>query len=345
MKNDNPKHHGRSYILKEEINAGAFGIVYKAHCQDLNEDSDEEKQKTVAVKIIEVHDTYDKDNALYEAQIQRQLRSVPNVVHLFDFFVCDEKAYFVQELARGGDVLNRLLKKKRYQEKDAKKLATNLIMTIRALHYKEIVHRDLKPENLLLKDKNNDTKIMLCDFGDAYKYSSEEKEQEDDKLYTICGTPAFMAPEIMRKDGYRGKEVDMWSIGCILYLLIGGYVPFGYDQKIAFERSSKEEYEFNRSPWTTETSSSAMNLISKLLKVDPADRLTASEALSCRWLSSSTMKIKKNTSSSPSLNIAAAAAALSSKLSKKQQGGRTLLQPRKNPTFSIGTLSDRQRAP
>jgi len=342
MKNNHPKHHDRTYVLKDKINSGAFGIVYKAHCQCLKEDIDEDEKKMVAVKIIEVADTYDKSNALYEAQIQRQLRSVPNIVHLFDFFVYEEKAYFVQELAHGGDVLSRLLEKKRYEEKDAKKLARNLIMTVRALHYKEIVHRDLKPENLLLKSTNNDTKIMLCDFGDAYKYTSEEKEQ-DDKLFTICGTPAFMAPEIMLKDGYRGKEVDMWSIGCIIFLLIGGYAPFGYDQNIAYERSSEGDYDFKRSPWTTEVSSSAMNFISKLLKVDPEERLTASEALSCSWLSSSAKKIKKKSSSSSDIT-AVTAAEISSKLSQKEQGVKALLQKRRDPSVSVSRIvNNRQR--
>jgi len=108
------------YLLQEEINTGSFGVVYKAYFRVLDEGKDAEK-KIVAVKTVDVHDIIDKNNALYEAQIQRQLRSVPNVVHLFDFFVCEEKAYFVQELAHGGDVLSRLIEKNRYQEKEAKK--------------------------------------------------------------------------------------------------------------------------------------------------------------------------------------------------------------------------------
>jgi len=333
------EHHNHLYTLKDEINRGAFGTVYEAHCRKLNKRSDEEK-KIVAVKIVNVHDTNRKNDALYEAQIQRQLRSIPNVIHLFDFFVYDGKAHFVQQLAYGGDVLDRLMEKKRYREKDAKKLARNLITTIRALHNRGIVHRDLKPENLLLKEKNDDTKIMLCDFGDAYKFSAEDIE-EDDKLYTVCGTPAFMAPEILQRNGYRGKEVDMWSIGCIIFLLIGGYAPFGYDQKRAFERSCKADYQFGRNPWITEVSSNAMNLISKLLKVDPIDRLTASETLNSRWFCpSSTREIKKKASSS--LNISATA--LSSKMLKTQQSQKALFQQRKHPSIAVGrALNNRQR--
>lgn len=317
--NKHPTHHNRRYILDGEINAGSFGTVYKAHAEALDKANDHQR-KIVAVKIVDVHDNYEKENALYEAQIQRQLRSVPNIVHLFDFFVCGCKAYYVQELARGGDVLSRLLEKDRYQEKEAKKLARNLITTIRTLHSKEIVHRDLKPENLLLKEEDNDTKIMLCDFGDAYRFTDEDVE--DDKLYTICGTPAFMAPEIKQGGGYRGKEVDMWSIGCILYLLVGGYAPFGYDDDLAFERSSKADYNFDCKPWTTEVSSSAMNLISKLLTIDPGDRLTASDALNSRWLSPSSSR-KKTSSSSLFINIPAS---LNCKMLIKQLSRRALMQ-------------------
>jgi len=331
------------YLLQEEINTGSFGVVYKGYFRVLDEGKDAEK-KIVAVKTVDVHDIIDKNNALYEAQIQRQLRSVPNVVHLFDFFVCEEKAYFVQELAHGGDVLSRLLEKNRYQEKEAKKLARNLIKTISALHKRGIVHRDLKPENLLLKEKDNDTKILLCDFGDAFKFTAEDIKKEDDKLYTVCGTPAFMAPEIKQGDGYRGNEVDMWSIGCIIFLLIGGCAPFGYDHDLAFERSSKAEYEFNRKPWITEVSLSAMNLISKLLKLNPADRLTASEALNSRWLSSSSTSKVKRGASLPSSLLKFSAVPLSIKMPTKQLSRRSLLQQRNRPSVAVGrALNNRQR--
>merc|ERR1711933_122589 len=114
----------------------------------MGDERNNEEKKMVAMKIVSVDDENRQQSALHEAWPQRHLRSIPNVVYLYDFFICDEKAYFVQQLAFGGEVLDRLMEKKRYQEKEAKKLAWNLITTIQALHRRGIVHRDLKPENL-----------------------------------------------------------------------------------------------------------------------------------------------------------------------------------------------------
>jgi len=296
------------YVLKEVINSGGFGVVYNAHFQSKTNGG---RKTTVAVKTVDIRDADDKENAFREAIIQRDLRIIPNVIHLIDFFIRGGKAFFVQELAAGGDLLDRLLEKKqrRYQEKDAKELARTLVSTIRDLHRQGIAHRDLKPENVLLKEKNDDTQIMLCDFGDAARLPYEQ----DEKFYTCCGTPAFMAPEVNRGNGYR-EEADMWSIGCILFMLLGGYAPFGYDRKIAYQRATHSDYSFERSPWNTEVSMNAKEIISNLLIVDPVNRWTASEALNCCWLTPT--KTQKKLSSSLSFP-------LSSKITNSlKEGGR-----------------------
>jgi len=268
------------YVLRKMINKGAFGVVYKASCQTENNKSDDD---LVAVKTVRIRDVDQQKKILLEAAFQTELRNIPHVVHLIDFWVHDGRAFFVQELAMGGDLLDRCLEKERYQETEAKIVARTLISTIRELHNRGIIHRDLKPENLLLTDSNDDTKIMLCDFGDAAGFSSDE----DDKHFTVCGTPAFMAPEVVSMNGYR-EEVDMWSIGCILFMMMGGYAPFGYDLVEAYKRASKSDYHFNCHPWNTEVSISAKKFITNLVNVDVVERWNATEALHSHWLAPET---------------------------------------------------------
>ena len=131
----------------------------------------------------------------------------------------------VQMLARGGDVFDRLTARTKYSERDARDLAVTLVQTMYEIHKKTIVHRDLKPENLLLKEAENDTGILVADFGFA------KHCRKGDKLKTRCGTPAFVAPEIVLWNPYN-EQCDMWSVGCIMAEMLTGKTLFpGTDRK------------------------------------------------------------------------------------------------------------------
>lgn len=120
-----------------------------------------------------------------------------------------------------GDVFERLANITTYSERDARDLASQLLKAIHHLHERKIAHRDLKPENLLLLESGNDSKIVLADFGFA-------KYVPTDLLRTRCGTPAFVAPELLVNDCRYDERVDMWSCGCLLYMLLGGKCCAGF---------------------------------------------------------------------------------------------------------------------
>ncbi|KNC84870.1 CAMK/CAMK1 protein kinase [Sphaeroforma arctica JP610] len=164
------------------------------------------------------------------------------------------------------------------------------------LHQNGICHRDLKPENILFAGKEMDSDIKVADFG-LSKLTSDEST-----LNTACGTPNYVAPEILRQHGY-GKEVDMWSIGVIAYILLCGYPPF-YDENDAqlFRKIMKGDYEFTHG-WD-EISSSAKSLIGALLQVEPSKRLTAEQCLAHPWVTGKTAR-NVNISQSFSTNFRA----------------------------------------
>lgn len=153
-----------------------------------------------------------------------------------------------------------------YSEREARDLVKLLLEAIKYCHDSDIVHRDLKPENLLLTSKDDDASIKLADFGFAKKI-----EFNGEGLVTACGTPGYVAPEILEGQAY-GKGVDIWSIGVITYILLCGYPPFHDDNHNAlFKKIKKGKFQFD-SPYWDHVSDDAKDLISKMLVVNPAER-------------------------------------------------------------------------
>jgi len=213
------------------------------------------------------------DTAVFrEVCILNQLVDVPNVITLVDFFVEPKTLYVVLTLAAGGDVFDRLIQRKTYTEQFARELAQILLRTLSMIHDRNIVHRDLKPGNLLLASDSDDCSILLADFGFATKLHA------DGYCRTRCGTPMYVAPEVILDVPYTQK-VDMWSCGCILYLLLCGYPPFrGEHHRDLFRRIRAGNFTFHEATWGN-VSIPAKQLIAKLLTVNPKHRWTASQAL------------------------------------------------------------------
>jgi calcium/calmodulin-dependent protein kinase I len=258
------------YERDNRLRSGSFGTVYTCHHQ-LHTDI------TYAVKILDRRKLKPKDDAAVfrEVSILKLLKDLPHVVRLIDFFVEPQTFYMVQVYAAGGDVFDRLAARSNYTEKDARDLAKILLQTIEAIHEKTIVHRDLKPENLLLKSATEDTSILLADFGFA-------RTVPEKGCITRCGTPAFVAPEILLGLPYN-VSVDLWSIGCLLYMLIGGYPPFqGANHRALFRKVRASDFIFHEAYFQT-VSVSAKQLISGLLTVNSSVRWTATKALACDW--------------------------------------------------------------
>eukprot|EP00005_Dracoamoeba_jomungandri_P006449 CAMPEP_0174261642 /NCGR_PEP_ID=MMETSP0439-20130205/11689_1 /TAXON_ID=0 /ORGANISM="Stereomyxa ramosa, Strain Chinc5" /LENGTH=312 /DNA_ID=CAMNT_0015346149 /DNA_START=62 /DNA_END=1000 /DNA_ORIENTATION=+ len=260
----------KKYEIKKELGRGAFSVVRLG----INKKSREK----VAIKIIDRNDVgkdYEK-NLQMEVEILRKVNH-PNIISLHEMVECEDKLYFVMELVTGGELFDRIVEKGSYSEEDAKTLVRKIVSAIEYLHQKNIAHRDLKPENLLVKSLTNDTEVKIADFGLS-------KIIDKDKLMqTACGTPGYVAPEVLNAEGYD-KEVDMWSIGVITYILLCGFPPF-YSESVpeVFEQIMKAEYDYPEEYWE-DISEEAKDFINNLLVVDIDKRMTAGGALRHPWL-------------------------------------------------------------
>lgn len=204
----------------------------------------------------------------------------PHIVPIIDFF--DEKdCYFiVMELMSGGDLFDRIGKKKTYSEADARDLCVKMLKAVAYCHTRKIAHCDMKPKNLLLMSDDNDSYIKLADFGFAARV------HEPNSLSKQCGTPFFVSPEILMRKGYD-QQSDMWSCGCIVFLLLSGNLPFmGRSQKELFRKIVAGKYDFDDDEWN-EVSDQAKDLVRRMLVLDPSKRITAAEAVRHEWLKAS----------------------------------------------------------
>ncbi|KAI8604315.1 CAMK/CAMK1 protein kinase [Dissophora ornata] len=231
--------------------------------------------KSYALKIILKKTLQGKSSIETEISVLSKVRH-PNCVSLLELFETEEAVYLVTDLAEGGELFDQLLKKGFYGEGDAARLVHQILLGVEYLHSMGVVHRDLKPENLLFEDKSENSRLMITDFG-----LSKVLTGGNDVLMTACGTPGYVAPEVLEQIGH-GKPVDMWSVGVIAYTLLCGYTPFwGEDQPSLFESIISGEYEYEEEYWK-DISPLAKSFIDTLLR--PADqRPTATQALSHPW--------------------------------------------------------------
>jgi serine/threonine protein kinase len=259
----------KDYVLGKHLGSGNFAEVKEA-----TRKADGTK---VAVKIIDKAKVGDMADALQsEIDIMRAITH-PNIIKLFSVYDEKKKMNLVMELVTGGELFDRIVDRGSYTEKDAASLICELCQALAYLHAKGIVHRDLKPENLLYASTADDAPIKLADFG-LSKLCGDTIV-----LQTACGTPNYVAPEILANKGY-GIPVDMWSVGVILYILLCGFPPF-YEEELPalFQQIMSGKKEFP-SPWWDGISRDAKDLVNKLLVVDPKKRFTAAEVLKHKWV-------------------------------------------------------------
>ncbi|XP_047703582.1 calcium/calmodulin-dependent protein kinase type 1B isoform X1 [Prionailurus viverrinus] len=238
----------------------------------------------VALKCIPKKALRGKE-ALVENEIAVLRRvSHPNIVALEDVHESPSHLYLAMELrvpatlrVTGGELFDRIMERGSYTEKDASHLVGQVLGAVSYLHSLGIVHRDLKPENLLYATPFEDSKIMVSDFGLS-------KIQTGNVLGTACGTPGYVAPELLEQKPY-GKAVDVWALGVISYILLCGYPPF-YDESDPelFSQILRASYEFD-SPFWDDISESAKDFIRHLLERDPQKRFTCQQALQHLWIS------------------------------------------------------------
>ncbi|XP_034387053.1 calcium/calmodulin-dependent protein kinase type IV [Cyclopterus lumpus] len=255
------------YTLSSELGRGATSIVFC--CEE------KQTQKPYALKVLKK--TIDKKIVRTEIGVLLRL-SHPNIIQLKEIFETDTDIALVLELVTGGELFDRIVERGYYSERDAAHVIKQILEAVAYLHDNGVVHRDLKPENLLYADLSLDAPLKIADFG-LSKIIDEQVTMK-----TVCGTPGYCAPEILRGNAY-GPEVDMWSVGVILYILLCGFEPF-FDPRgdqYMYSRILNCDYEFV-SPWWDDVSLNAKDLVSKLIVLDPHKRLSVREALQHPWV-------------------------------------------------------------
>ena len=205
----------------------------------------------------------------------------PNVVRLYKVHETTTVLYLVMELLTGGELFDRIVAKGHYSEASARELTVTLLNAVGYLHSMGIAHRDLKPENLLLKDTSEAAVVKITDFGLSKIFSDDAAGEV--VMKTACGTPGYVAPEVLMHETYS-SQVDLWSIGVIVYILLCGFPPFYGDNDAQMFRKIKAGTFKFLSPYWDPISQDAKDFVSKLLVVDPKKRLTCAEALKHKWL-------------------------------------------------------------
>ncbi|TVY84199.1 Calcium/calmodulin-dependent protein kinase cmkB [Lachnellula suecica] len=210
------------------------------------------------------------------AVLKRVSMGHANILTLVDYFETMNNLYLVTDLALGGELFDRICRKGSYYEADAADIIRATLSGVAYLHDHGIVHRDLKPENILFRTPEDNSDLLIADFT----LSRIIDEAQSEVLTTTCGTPGYMAPEIFKKGGH-GKPVDVWAIGVIAYFLLCGYTPFDRDSNLEeMQATLIADYSFTPVEYWRGVSQTARDFINRCLVINPAQRMTAHEALS-----------------------------------------------------------------
>uniref|UniRef100_A0A670YV45 Serine/threonine-protein kinase DCLK2 n=1 Tax=Pseudonaja textilis TaxID=8673 RepID=A0A670YV45_PSETE len=259
------------YKVGKVIGDGNFAVV--------KECIERSTRKEFALKIIDKGKCCGKEHLIEnEVSILRRVKH-PNIIMLVEEMDTATELYLVMELVKGGDLFDAITSSTKYTERDGSAMVYNLASALKYLHGLSIVHRDIKPENLLVCEYPDGTKsLKLGDFGLATVVEGP--------LYTVCGTPTYVAPEIIAETGY-GLKVDIWAAGVITYILLCGFPPFRSENNIQedlFDQILIGKLEFP-SPYWDNITDSAKELISLMLQVNVEERYTAAQILNHPWVS------------------------------------------------------------
>lgn len=266
------------YELGRVLGQGTFARVY--HARNL------QTGKSVAMKVIPKEKLFKAGRSMVD-QIKREIsvmKSVkhPNIVELYEVMATKTKIYLAMELVRGGELFTRLKKGGRLDEDLARLYFRQLISAVDFCHSRGVYHRDLKLENLLLDDEGN---LKITDFGLSTFLA--ERDDSEQMLHTSCGTPHYVAPEVVSRkaQGYQGSKADIWSCGVILFVLLAGYLPFHDDNLIRMYRKIYRG-DFNCPSWF---SSEASLLITRMLDPNPCTRISIPQITESTWYNINTV--------------------------------------------------------
>lgn len=263
-------HFTDGYEIKEDIGVGSYSVCKRC----VHKATDAE----YAVKIIDKS----KRDPSEEIEILLRYGQHPNIITLKDVYDDGKYVYLVMELMRGGELLDRILRQRCFSEREASDVLYTIARTMDYLHSQGVVHRDLKPSNILYVDESgNPESIRICDFGFA-----KQLRAENGLLMTPCYTANFVAPEVLKRQGYDAA-CDVWSLGILLYTMLAGFTPFanGPDDtpEEILARIGSGKYALSGGNWDS-ISDAAKDVVSKMLHVDPQQRLTAVQVLKHPWI-------------------------------------------------------------
>uniref|UniRef100_A0A3Q0SQ67 Si:ch211-27e6.1 n=1 Tax=Amphilophus citrinellus TaxID=61819 RepID=A0A3Q0SQ67_AMPCI len=272
------------YDIKALIGRGSFSRVVRVEHRAT--------RQPFAIKMMEVEAPEGREVCDSELAVLQRV-SHANVIQLVEVFQFPHRVYMVLELATGGELLDRVVSRGHFTEQDATQALQMVLAALVYLHSLGITHRDLKPENLLYYHPGADSRLLVTDFGLA-------AFGKPWYLRTTCGTPEYMAPEVLLRRPYS-CAVDMWALGVIAYILLSGTLPFEDDNRTRLYRSIiRGKYSFHGNPWPS-VSNLAKDFILRLLVLDPPARLTAEQAGRHPWVvtmaaSSSTRNLHRSIS-------------------------------------------------
>ncbi|XP_049348004.1 calcium-dependent protein kinase 17-like [Solanum verrucosum] len=260
-----------TYTIGKELGRGQFGVT---HLCTQKQTSEQFACKTIAKrKLVNKEDIEDVRR---EVQIMHHLTGQENIVQLKGAYEDKHSVHLVMELCAGGELFDRIIAKGHYTERAAASLLRTIVQIVHTCHSMGVIHRDLKPENFLLLSKDENAPLKATDFGLSVFY------KQGDVFKDIVGSAYYIAPEVLKRR--YGPEVDIWSIGVMLYILLCGVPPFWAENENGiFSAILRGHVDFSSDPWPS-ISSGAKDLVRKMLTVDPRQRLTAMQVLNHSWI-------------------------------------------------------------
>ncbi|XAR65439.1 Non-specific serine/threonine protein kinase [Bertholletia excelsa] len=259
------------YVLGRELGRGEFGVTHLC--------TDRSTREALACKSIskkKLRTAVDVEDVRREVEIMSCLPEHPNIVRLRATYEDDEAVHLVMELCEGGELFDRIVARGHYSERAAAAVARTVAEVVRMCHANGVMHRDLKPENFLFANKKENSPLKAIDFGLSVFFKPGERFSE------IVGSPYYMAPEVLKRN--YGPEVDIWSAGVILYILLCGVPPFWAETEQGVALAIlRGVIDFKREPWP-QVSETAKSLVRQMLEPDPKKRLTAQQVLEHPWI-------------------------------------------------------------
>lgn len=262
------------YTIHEKLGVGSFAVVKRLVRKN--------DKKEFAVKIVKKKNLNAQELLCLRDEVEIMFKiQHPNIVQLYEIFDTPKCVFMIMELLTGGELFQKIAECGSFSEREAAKVVKDVTEGILYLHKQGIVHRDLKPENILYRSRSPKSDIVITDFGLA-KYLKNPTSQA---MTSVCGTPLYAAPEILTGEPY-GPEVDLWSVGVILYILLCGAPPFQEKTKggrSLYTQITRGKFNFDDPIWK-KISLQAKDIVSGLLKVDRKKRYTTAQILRHPWV-------------------------------------------------------------